>query len=121
MPLTQYSAQGRQPTRIGPMRETLVLQSNSEQTSSGTGYRTANWATYATVPGEYLQPSTGGEAFQAASVVATLPPSFRIRYRTDVRPKHRLQWNGLTLEIAAVIPVASIGNRWLILQCGQAQ
>lgn len=109
-------------SRIGPMRETLQLQSNAEQTSTGTGQRTANWSTYATVPGEYLQPPGGSEQFQQSAVVAELGPRFRIRYRTDVRAKHRVLWKGQTLQILAPpIPVVKTGFRYLELQCGVQQ
>jgi SPP1 family predicted phage head-tail adaptor len=106
---------------LGQMRESLALQSNAEVTSTGTGFRTASWGTYATVAGEYLQPSGGGENWQQAAVVAQLGPRFRIRYRIDVRPKHRLLWRGDTVEIVAVIPVMKVGNRFLELQCGVTQ
>lgn len=107
--------------RIGPMRESLALQSNAQQTSTGTGRRTDSWSTYATVAGEYLQPSGGTEQLQQAAVVAELGPRFRIRYRTDVVPKHRLTWRGQTLQIHAVIPDMHVGNRFLILQTGLTQ
>lgn len=107
--------------RIGSMRESLQLQSDTVTTSTGTGYRTDGWATYATVAGEYLQPTGGSEQWQQGAVVAQLGPAFRIRYRTDVVPKHRLLWRGQTLQIAAVIPVMHVGNRFVILQCGMTQ
>lgn len=107
--------------RIGPMRESLALQSNTITTSTGTGFSTAGWATYATVAGEYLEPDSGSESYAQAAVVAQLGPRFRIRYRTDVVPKHRLTWRSQTLQIAAVIPEVKTGNRWLILQCGLTQ
>lgn len=106
-------------TRIGAMRESLELQSNTEATSTGTGRRTPSWATYATVPGEYLQPPSGTEQFQQTAVVAELGPRFRIRYRTDVRAQHRVLWRGQTLQILAPpIPVVTVGNRFLELQTG---
>lgn len=108
-------------TRIGAMRESLALQSNTLTTSTGTGFSTAGWATYATVQGEYLQPTGGREAFEGGAVTAELPPRFRIRYRSDVQPKHRAVWKGQTLEIHAVIPITNIGDRFLILQCGVTQ
>jgi SPP1 family predicted phage head-tail adaptor len=109
-------------TRIGSMREVLTLQSNIEQTSSGTGRRTPNWQTYATVPAEYLQPSGGTEQFAQTAVVAELGPRFRIRYRDDVRAKHRALWRGQTLQILAPpVPVTTVGNRFLLLQTGLTQ
>ncbi len=108
--------------RLGAMRESLQLQSNTETTSTGTGFRTAGWTTYATVPGEYLQPGSGTEQWQQGAVVAELGPRFRIRYRTDVRAKHRVLWRGQTLSILAPpIPVMRVGNRFLELQCGAQQ
>lgn len=107
---------------IGPMRESLQLQSNAEQTSTGTGRRTPNWSTYATVSAEYLQPGRGTEQFQQSAVVAELGPRFRIRYRTDVFAKHRVLWRGQTLQILSPpIPVMKVGNRWLELHCGLTQ
>jgi SPP1 family predicted phage head-tail adaptor len=103
------------------MRESLQLQSDTETTSTGPGYRTAGWATYATVPGEYLEPADGAEQWQQGAVVAHLGPRFRIRYRTDVRPKHRVLWNAQTLQIEAVVPVQHVGNRFLELRCGVTQ
>jgi head-tail adaptor len=103
------------------MRQSLTLQRNTEVTSTGTGFRSASWATYARVAGEYLEPAGGHESWQQGAVVAQQPPRFRIRYRTDVVPKHRLVWNGQTLEIAAVITETAVGNRFTILLCGLAQ
>lgn len=108
-------------SRIGSMRESLALQSNAQTTSTGTGRRTDVWSTYATVPGEYIAPPGGTEQQQQAAVVAELGPRFRIRYRSDVVPKHRLTWRGQTLQIHAVIPVVHVGNRFLELQCGLTQ
>lgn len=109
-------------SRIGKMRESLTLQSNTEATSTGTGRRTENWATYATVPGEYLQPGSGTEQFQQSAVVAELVIMFRIRHRTDVYAKHRVLWKGQTLQILAPpILVTRVGSRFLLLQCGLAQ
>jgi SPP1 family predicted phage head-tail adaptor len=108
-------------SRIGAMRESLTLQRNAELTSTGTGFKTANWATYATVAGEYLEPAEGRESWQQGAVVAHLGPKFRIRYRTDVVPKHRLLWRGQTLQIHAVIPEMRVGNRFLLVETGLTQ
>jgi head-tail adaptor len=108
-------------TRIGSMRESLALQRNTVATSTGTGFSTDGWATYATVPGEYVQPSVGREAWEGAAVTAELPTRFRIRDRSDVEPKHRLLWKGATYEIHAVIPVMTVGRRFLFLDCGVTQ
>lgn len=107
--------------RLGAMRESLALQRNDEVTSTGTGRRTRDWETYATVAGEYLEPAGGTEQQQRAAVVAELLPSFRIRYRIDVKPKHQLLWRGQTLQITAVIAEMKTGNRWLLLRTGLTQ
>lgn len=107
--------------RVGKMRETLALQRNTLATDTGTGFKSAGWATYATVAGEYLEPPTGAEAWEGAAVTAELPAAFRIRYRTDVVPKDRVVWKGQTLEIRAVIPVVHVGDRFLRLQCSLTQ
>jgi SPP1 family predicted phage head-tail adaptor len=96
-------------SRLGSMRESLQLQSNAEQTSTG-GRRTSAWTTYATVPGEYVEPAGGTEQFQQSAVVAELGPRFRIRYRTDVRAKHQVLWKGLTLQILAP-PIPEVRGR----------
>lgn len=108
-------------SRIGAMRESLTLQSNTEVTSTGTGFKTAGWAPYATVAGEYLEPESGREAWQQGAVVAHQGPTFRIRYRDDVVPKHRLIWKGRTLQIHAVRLVMRVGDRFLFLDCGFTQ
>ena len=108
--------------RIGAMRESLALQSNAETTSTGTGYTSgANWSTYATVAAEYLAPASGREAWEGSAVTAELGPTFRIRDRSDVVPKHRAIWNGVTLEIHAVIAQIHVGRRFLLLQTGYTQ
>lgn len=109
------------PSRLGAMRESLALQSNTQTTSTGTGFKADGWATYATVAAEYLAPATGRESWQQGAVVANLGPRFRIRYRTDVEPKHRIRWRSQTLEIQAVIPQQQVGDRYLILETGLQQ
>ncbi len=111
------------PARIGAMRESLELQSNTETTSTGTGFRTASWAAYATVPAEKLSASSGGtEQWQQAAVVAEDVHLFRIRYRADVRAKHRAIWRGLTLQILTIPQIVThVGDRFLVLRCGQVQ
>ena len=109
-------------SRIGAMREVLTLQSNSQQTSTGTGRRTDSWTTYASVAAEHLEETGGTEQFQRASVVAELGPRFRIRYRTDVVAKHRALWNGQTLQILSPPRLEiRVGRRFLILQLGLEQ
>lgn len=105
-------------TRIGAMRESLTLQRDLVTTSTGTGFSSVAWSTYATVPGEYVQPSGGREAWEGSAVTAELPTTFRIRDRSDVEPKDRLLWNGLIHEIHAVIPMMTVGRRFLLLQTG---
>jgi len=108
--------------RLGAMRERLTLQRNTLATSTGNGFSTAAWAAYATgVEAEYEEPPTGVEAFEGSAVTAELPVAFRIRYRADVQPMHRVVWKGLTLQIAAVIPVVRVGNRFLRLRCSLTQ
>jgi SPP1 family predicted phage head-tail adaptor len=108
--------------RIGRMRESLTLQRNDELTSTGTGRRTRAWATYATVAGEYIQPTGGTEQLQQSAVVGELGPRFRIRYRDDVRAKHQVLWRGQALQILAPpTPVMWVGNRFLELQTGLTQ
>lgn len=109
-------------TRIGAMRESLQIQSDAITTSTGTGFQTGTWTTFATIPGEYIDVLRGsGEVFAQGSVVAELAPVFRVRYRADIEPKHRILWRGLTLQIHAVIPAMRVGNRFLMLHTGFTQ
>lgn len=108
--------------RIGAMRERLTLQRNTLTESTTDGFKTNGWASYATgVEAEYLEPPTGNEAFEAAAVTAELPIGFRMRYRSDVVPKHRVLWRGFTLQITAVIPLMHVGRRFIRLQCSLTQ
>jgi len=108
-------------TRIGAMRESLAIQTVTETTSTGTGFRTGAASTVLTIPAEYLQPAGGREAWEQSAVVAELGPRFRVRYRTDIEPKQKATWRGRTLQIHAVIPVMTVGNRFLILECGYTE
>jgi SPP1 family predicted phage head-tail adaptor len=106
------------------MRERLTLQRNTLGASSTAddGFKVHGWSSYATgVEAEYEEPPTGAEAFEGAAVTAELPLSFRIRYRPDVLPKHRVLWRGSELQIIAVIPVMRTGNRFLRLRCSLTQ
>lgn len=103
------------------MRETLHLQRNTITTSTGTGFSTDSWTEYARVAAEYLEPAGGRESWQQSAVVAEIGPRFRIRFRTDVEPKHRFTWKGDVYEIHAVIPLHRVGQRFLLLQCGRTQ
>lgn len=87
---------------IGRMRDRVtILASTSSRTPSGQSKPV--WeTTVATVWAEVRGLSTK-DLLQAqqANVLAT--HRIKIRYRSDVKHTHRLQWEGRTMEISSVI------------------
>lgn len=81
---------------IGKMDQQIILQSLAETNSGGS--LSQAWSTVATVWGNVLQPR-GSEAFEASRLNATETIRVRIRYRSDVLTKWRLQWMGQNYSI----------------------
>jgi SPP1 family predicted phage head-tail adaptor len=87
---------------IGKMRDRVTILA-STSTRSASGQAKPVWdTTVATVWAEVKGLSTRDlMQAQQANVLAT--HRVRMRYRSDVKHTHRLQWDGRTLEISSVI------------------
>lgn len=100
--------------RAGTLRHRVALQSATE-TTSAMGQVERVWSTYATVYAA-VQPKGGSEVESEDETRAERTWQVTIRYRDDVLPRHRLTWDGKTLDIAAVLP-DSTNARHLVLDC----
>lgn len=75
------------------------------------GYSTEAWAPVTAVWAE-VKPIAGREYFQAAAVQAEHQVRFTMRYRKDITPDMRLQYDGQDYEIKAILDLG--GRRtWL--------
>lgn len=85
--------------------------------------RRSNWVTLDTIWAE-MNPVAGSERLQVAAVQSINGYTFRVRLRTDLSPKMRVQWTPRwpprapmqTLEINSVAPMDD-GLRFLLLSC----
>lgn len=84
----------------GNLIQRIALQSYDEsRTASGAVTRT--WSTYATVWAQ-LRTLSGRERDRAQQEAATLSHEITIRYRSGVRPDHRVYYAGRTFDIKDV-------------------
>ncbi|QIK81747.1 phage head closure protein [Lysobacter sp. HDW10] len=67
-----------------------------------TGYITRTWTTFATVMAK-VEPLVGREYFAAAAIQAENTVKFTMRYQPDLRPHHRLLYDGKLWNIQSVI------------------
>lgn len=86
--------------RAGRLRHRIALQQNTP-TQADDGSRVDSWTTVATVWGELLE-SRGREYLAAQEAHSELDAKIRIRYRPDVRPEWRAQFDGRTFDIQHV-------------------
>lgn len=86
--------------KTGQLDQQIILQSLTE-TQNEYGEKTLAYATEATVWGRVVS-EKGNEAFESARVNARAGVRVAIRYRTDVTPKWRFQWQGQTYNIVYV-------------------
>lgn len=75
------------------------------------GYPMETWDTFATVWAA-VEPIAGREHFQAAAVQAQHQVRFTMRYRKDITPDMRLQYDGQDYEIKAILDLGGRGA-WL--------
>jgi len=75
------------------------------------GYPVEEWVAVATVWAA-VEPISGREYFQAAAVQAENQTRFTMRYRKDVTPDMRLQYDGQDYEIKAILDLGG-WRRWL--------
>lgn len=95
----------KQPDQLtGRMRHRLSFRTFTEsQGSDGSLART--WTTEAEQWGEVLFTVVGSaEEFEAEQVVHRMAATVTVRYRNDIRPKHRILYEGLEYDIISVLP-----------------
>lgn len=86
--------------RAGPLDRRIVIKA-PVTTSDAMGGPVVTYTTLATVWAE--KKDTGGREFMAAQQVnAEVTTQFRIRYRSDVTPEHRVTCDGLDYDILYV-------------------
>ncbi len=87
--------------RAGDLNERITIQQNTP-TQDAFGAEVASWSTVATVWAQVIAQS-GSEQIAAGVGVATTIYTVTIRYRDDVTTQMRILYEGLTLEIRAVL------------------
>jgi len=98
------------PTRIGALRERVTIETFSSTEDTLGGRSSTGWTALATVWARVMPqaPFVGREGFEANALTAIQTYLITMRYRTDITltPRHRLTWDGKTLQIHVV------GNVW---------
>lgn len=104
--------------RIPEMNEQVTIQAET-RTANGQGGYTTSWANVATDPTVWARVIglSGDEALQAGIQRAVQQWRVHIRLRTDVTPKHRLLWSGLTLNVKAAMPDPRQPRDFTLLIC----
>ena len=105
------------------LSERVVIQANTVSTDNQGG-RSSSWGTLATVWG-HVRAANTREAIQARAVTSETQYVVTIRYRSDVTPKHRLQWTpswssataAKTLQINGMRPLRL--SQTMQLDCGE--
>ena len=87
----------------GKLDKQVVLESFTT-TTNDFGEQVESWSTLATVWAQVI-PQMGKEIYDAAQVNAIDLLIFRIRYRTDLNRKHRIQYNGQTYDIETIVEI----------------
>ncbi len=94
----------------GKLRHRILILQKQTGTDPD-GYPTEEWVPVVTVWAA-VEPIAGREYFTAAAINAQHQVRFTMRYRADVTPDMRLQYNGQDYEIKAVLDLG--GRRtWL--------
>lgn len=81
-------------------REIVIQQRSTTQDTFG--QPTPSWSTLATVWAA-KEDDRGREYFAAQQLQAVAPTRFRIRFRADVTPSHRVSYGGQVFDIRAVV------------------
>lgn len=84
---------------IGKLDQQIVLQSLTETNSFGE--LTQSWTTVATVWGHVTE-ARGQEAFESARLNASETIRVKIRYRTDINDKWRIQWQSQNYSVTHI-------------------
>jgi len=108
--------------RIGPLDQRLTIQTPNYASSTQSGQGVASWSTLATVWGS-VTPMNASEGMTDQSITSQATYEIEIRHRSDVTPKHRIQWTpysgtARTFEIHGVTEGDRRADR-LLLTCGE--
>jgi SPP1 family predicted phage head-tail adaptor len=87
--------------KIGPMRNRVEIQSRTVAQDSY-GQAVPTWTTLATVAAEVL-PLSGREMWQAQQARPQVTHKVTIRFYSGLTAKHRLLFDGATLNIDSVL------------------
>lgn len=99
---------------IGELDQRIQLQSVTKVRDGGGGF-TETWATYATVWAK-IRTMTGREREAAQRIEAHANYLLVIRYRSDVKTTHRIQWRGRVFNIRFP-KTAGPRTSWLEMEC----
>lgn len=97
------------------MDERVTIQAEA-RTPNGQGGFTTTWADVASVWAEIIGLS-GEESIEAAIERSSARYRVTIRKRSDVTPRHRLDWNGTKLDVRSVLPDPRNSRGALVLIC----
>jgi SPP1 family predicted phage head-tail adaptor len=98
------------------LRHRVDIQNFTTTQNSNTGVITEGWTTYDDdVPAE-VWPLSGREFVAAQSVQAGVSVRITIRYQAGILPRMRIQHEGVTYNILAVLPDSTL-RRHLTLMC----
>ena len=86
--------------QIGRLDRRIVIEVNTP-TRSPSGEKVDSWATLATVWAE-VRPLRGKEFFDAAAVQSEIDTKFRIRFRSDLTTKMRINYDGNLYDIHSI-------------------
>ena len=89
--------------QIGRLDRRIVIEVNTP-TTSASGEKKPNWGTLATVWAE-VRPLRGKEFFDAAAVQSEIDTKFRIRYRSDLTAKMRINYAGNLYDIHSIAEI----------------
>jgi len=90
--------------QIGRLDRRIVIEKNTPVKDSHADPE-PSWSTLATVWAEKV-PLRGTERFQSQQTLAQADFRFRIRYRSDVTPKHRIRIGTEIYDIISVLEIA---------------
>ncbi|HEY1188537.1 MAG TPA: phage head closure protein [Gemmata sp.] len=93
---------------IGQLRQRIAIEAVTE-TRDEFGGRASAWAQVATDRAEIV-PIGGREVFQNGATQAQATHRVRMRYRSDITPKHRLRWLDTNTVLNIVSCPPSVGS-----------
>lgn len=102
----------------GDLIEQVTIQAES-RVANGQGGYTTTWANVGTDPTPWanVRGLSGDEALQAGVQRAVQQWRVVLRSRSDLTPKHRIVWNGLSLNIKAVMPLPDDPRAYTLAVC----